>query len=421
MAPNSAFNFLLLGSALVLFCIPRRNYLAAQFFTIAAFLVALLGFLGYLYGNAFFYMLDSSFTAMALHTAVAFILLCFALLFARPDVGVMGTITSHHAGGLMARRLYPAALAMPPILCWLVLLGYRAHLYTPEMGISLLGILNVVIFSALIWWNSLSLGAIDTQRKQAEFSLKQAFEQLEQRAAEQEEMARTLATAFSQITSTMNELSASSAATAEQAAAADAEAHRALTLSEEGTSAVERTQAGMSRLHEKVKAIAQAIGFTQQQAGQIGKIARMVGNLASQTNMLALNAAIEAVRAGEHGKGFGVVASEIRKLADQSKVSAENINTLAGDIQTAIASTARATDEGMETVESGVTIASNTADAFEGVAAAIAQIFTNNQQIALTAKQQAAAISQVVSAMNAINTQTADKTRLGDGNLVPHS
>jgi methyl-accepting chemotaxis protein len=120
--------------------------------------------------------------------------------------------------------------------------------------------------------------------------------------------------------------------------------------------------------------------------------------------MLALNAAVEAVRAGEHGRGFGVVASEIRKLADQSKKSAEKINQLVADIQRAVDLTVRVTDQGNLTVAEGVKIARETAEAFTGVAAAIDRVVASNKEIALTAKQQAVSIQQVLAAMNYIST-----------------
>ena len=140
-----------------------------------------------------------------------------------------------------------------------------------------------------------------------------------------------------------------------------------------------------------------------EQTNQIGGISGLVGDLANQTNMLALNAAVEAARAGEHGKGFGVVASEIRRLADQSKKSALKINALVTDIQTAINTTVMVTDEGTKTVDTGIKLTNSTAATFTGVADSINNIFLNSQQISLSAKQQAIAVQQVVEAMNAIN------------------
>ncbi len=240
---------------------------------------------------------------------------------------------------------------------------------------------------------------------------------------EQERVASQQAASVNQTTTTMAELEASSKTTAEQAATAVNGAQQALALAAEGTSSVQQTLGGMTALQEKVADIASAIAMLSQQTNQIGSITNVVANLANQTNMLALNAAVEALRAGENGKGFGVVAAEIRRLADQSKKSAEKIDNLVGDIQSALNSTVIVTKEGTDTVKEGVKIAQETSDAFRGVVEAINQIFTNNQQMALNAKQQAIAIQQVVDAMNAINIgaqQTAsgiNQTKIGTQEL----
>jgi CHASE3 domain sensor protein len=221
---------------------------------------------------------------------------------------------------------------------------------------------------------------------------------------QQERTSSQQAASVSETTTTMDELGASSRQSAEQAAAAAAGAQQALNLAETGTRAVERSLDGMNALREKVDAIADQILRLSEQTNQIGGISGLVSDLANQTNMLALNAAVEAVRAGEHGKGFAVVSGEIRKLADQSRKSAEKINALVADIQTAINSTVMVTDEGTKTVEEGVKIAQETSDAFAGVADAVNNVVLNSQQISLNVKQQAVAIQQVVSAMNSLNT-----------------
>lgn len=230
--------------------------------------------------------------------------------------------------------------------------------------------------------------------------------------AQQEQTARNQASVASQISSTMDELGASSRQSAEQALASASGAQNVLVLSEEGTKAVERTIQGMSTLQDKVAAIADQILRLSEQTSQIGSISSLVSDLANQTNMLALNAAVEAVRAGEHGKGFTVVSAEIRKLADQSKQSAEKINTLVSDIQNAINSTVMATDTGTKTVQEGVQIAEETAEAFTGVTEAINNVVVNSQQISLNAKQQATAIQQVVTAISSLN-QSAQETAAG--------
>lgn len=229
---------------------------------------------------------------------------------------------------------------------------------------------------------------------------------------QQERIANEQAASVNQTTTTMDELGASSRQSAEQAEAAAADARNALSLTEGGSKAVERTLNDMSALKEKVGEIAQQILRLSEQTSQIRNISGLVSDLATQTNMLALNAAVEAVRAGEHGKGFAVVASEIRKLADQSQKSTEKINALVSDIQTAINSTVMVTDEGTKTVDASLNVAKETAQAFQGVTEAIDNITVSTQQISLSAKQQAVAIQQVVDAMNSLN-QVANQTAQG--------
>jgi methyl-accepting chemotaxis protein len=203
--------------------------------------------------------------------------------------------------------------------------------------------------------------------------------------------------------STVNELGAISFESSAQADAAANGARQALSLAEDGTRSVQQTLQGMSGLRDKVDAIASQIVNLSQQTGQITLVSDLVADLASQTNMLALNAAVEAARAGEQGKGFSVVADEIRKLADQSKKSADKINVLANDIQTAINRTVMVTDEGTKTVNEGIDLARSTAATFAGVTDAVNNVFLNSQQISTSAKQQAVSIQQVLSSMNMIS------------------
>ncbi|HIK33317.1 MAG TPA: methyl-accepting chemotaxis protein [Oscillatoriales cyanobacterium M59_W2019_021] len=240
------------------------------------------------------------------------------------------------------------------------------------------------------------LGQIARDLNQFSGEIAQTMELQEQNTAQQ-------AAAVNQTTTTMDELSASSQQSAEQAGAAAIEANQGLSLAESGLKAVENTESVMSMLSSKVNEMQVQIGNLTEKTNQIGNISKLVADLASQTNMLALNAAVEAVRAGEHGKGFSVVAQEIRKLADQSKASTASIDDLVADIQMAIDSTVMVTQEGRRTVEHGVTIARDTAETFRGLTEAIDNISLSVQQISLNAKQQALAIQQVVDTMSNIN------------------
>jgi methyl-accepting chemotaxis protein len=202
---------------------------------------------------------------------------------------------------------------------------------------------------------------------------------------------------------TVNQLESISTQTAAQASASATGAQQALGLAEEGTQAVQQTLEGMSGLRDRVDEIAEQIVNLGEQTKQITTISGLVSDLAKQTNMLALKAAVEAARVGEQGKGFGVVAGEIRKLAEESKKSAEKINNLATDIQTAINRTVIVTDRGTRTVTEGIQLAENTAATFVGVTDAVNNVFLNSQQISASAKQQATAIQQVLGQMTIIS------------------
>ncbi len=202
---------------------------------------------------------------------------------------------------------------------------------------------------------------------------------------------------------TINQLESISSQTAEQASASATGARQALSLAEEGTQAVQETLRGMSGLRHSVDEIALQIVNLGEQTGQITTVSDLVSDLAKQTNMLALKAAVEAARVGEQGKGFGVVAGEIRKLAEESKKSAQKINNLATDIQVAINRTVMVTDLGTKTVTEGIQLAENTAATFIGVTDAVNNVFLNSQQISSSAKQQATAIQQVLGAMTMIS------------------
>ncbi|HAA28600.1 MAG TPA: chemotaxis protein [Cyanobacteria bacterium UBA8553] len=204
-------------------------------------------------------------------------------------------------------------------------------------------------------------------------------------------------------TGTIEELGAFTLQSAEQAETSAGGAKLALALAEGGTQTVGRTIEGISGLRDQVTAIANQIIRLSEQTSQISTVSDLVADLANQTNMLALNAGVEAARAGEQGKGFAVVAGEIRKLADQSKKSADRINSLVNEVQAAINSTVMVTDEGTKKATTGIELVEETGDVFSNIADSVNLVFLNTQQIAQSAKQQAIAVQQVVAAMNVIN------------------
>ncbi len=146
-----------------------------------------------------------------------------------------------------------------------------------------------------------------------------------------------------------------------------------------GSTTVEDTLNGMRKIKDKVGTAAVRIGEMGQRSQEIGAIVETIEEIASQTNLLALNAAIEAARAGEHGKGFAVVADEVRKLAERSSLATKEIAALITGIQSTVEDAVKAMDESSKEVEQGV----------------------------ISANQAGSALSEILSATEAVNKQAA--------------
>src|SRR5262249_1703206 len=179
MAPNTALDFLLAGLALLLLDVETRYVRRpAQVLALAAALVALLALVGYTYSVLSLYGVGP-FIPMALNTALAFAVLAAGVLGARPDRGLMAVVTSPGPGGVMARRLLPAAVGIPAVLGWLSLLGQGAGLYDTVFGLSLYVVAIIVILAILVWGNAASLNRTDRKRRRAEEELHAAKEAAE--------------------------------------------------------------------------------------------------------------------------------------------------------------------------------------------------------------------------------------------------
>jgi PAS domain S-box-containing protein len=173
----TALNFVVIGLALLL--LHRRfGLLAAQSLSLLATLVSLLALVGYAYGIQSFYMGVVFYTQMGLPTAGTFLVLSSGLLLARADQGLMATITSQSTGGVMARRLLPAALVIPALLGGLRLAGEMTGIYDAQFGVSLMVMGSIVVFTALIWWNADSLNRMDARHWQAEEKVRASEEKL---------------------------------------------------------------------------------------------------------------------------------------------------------------------------------------------------------------------------------------------------
>jgi PAS domain S-box-containing protein len=171
MAPQSAVSFLLAGLALVVRPVPKPwSGALAGALALPVALVSLLALAGYLYGVP---ALGSflSHSGMALHTALAFLALSAGILAVRGEDGLLGVLLRPGPGGLVARRLLPVVLVVPPLLGWLRLQGQRAGFWGTEYGLALFALANVTVFAVLVWWSASSLDRLETERARAQGEL----------------------------------------------------------------------------------------------------------------------------------------------------------------------------------------------------------------------------------------------------------
>ncbi len=239
--------------------------------------------------------------------------------------------------------------------------------------------------------------------QQAAEALKQSTEHLNSSSAEQAQTVSRQAAALQETQVTAQEIKQTSLLASQKAATVLSVAERADELARSGETAIEMTMAGLNDIREQVKEIAQKIVELGERTQQIGGITQTVKDLADQSNMLALNAAIESVRSGEHGKGFGVVAREIRALADQSIQATSRVRELLDDIGSSVAAAVRITERGAERMESGLAQVRTSGQNLKELSNIVQDNASAVRQIAAAVNQQNVGISQITQAVNELS------------------
>lgn len=214
---------------------------------------------------------------------------------------------------------------------------------------------------------------------------------------------REHSTAVTQTVSTVDEVLQTSEQAAQRALTVSESSQRALELGQAGRKAVDDSVAAMSAVKERAESTAESILTLAEQAQAIGEIIASVNDIGEQINLLSLNAAIEASRAGEHGRGFNVVAAEIKTLADQSKKATSQIRQILSEIQRATNSAVMVTEQGTKSVNDAVKTVNEAGQTIRSLGDFVSQAAQMAAQIAASSGQQATGMRQIHQAMQNIN------------------
>ncbi|QBX39742.1 methyl-accepting chemotaxis protein [Pseudomonas fluorescens] len=197
-----------------------------------------------------------------------------------------------------------------------------------------------------------------------------------------------VATAMHEMTATVQEVARNAEEASQAAAAADGEAR-------EGDKVVNEAIAQIERLASEVVRSTEAMSVLQQESDKIGSVMDVIKAVAEQTNLLALNAAIEAARAGEAGRGFAVVADEVRGLAQRTQKSTEEIEGLVAGLQNGTQQVAAVMNNSRALTDSSVALTRKAGDSLENITRTVSNIQSMNQQIAAAAEQQSAVAEEI--------------------------
>jgi methyl-accepting chemotaxis protein len=271
----------------------------------------------------------------------------------------------------------------------------------------------VVALGFVLWFGQGVRRLLEAVRETAS-SVASATAEILAGTAQQAAGAQEQAASVAETMSTVNEVLQTSEQAAERARAVSEAAQRADDVGRTGRKAVDETVTVMGSIREKSESTAESILLLAEQAQAIGEIIGTVNEIAEQTNLLALNAAIEASRAGEQGKGFSVVAGEVKALAEQSKKATAQVRQILGDIQKATNQAVMVTEEGSKSVQSGIRVVHQAGETIKALSDTIGEAAQAAMQIVASASQQVTGMAQIQQAMadiNQVSTQNLASTR----------
>jgi methyl-accepting chemotaxis protein len=235
----------------------------------------------------------------------------------------------------------------------------------------------------------------------ASSEISSSTEEMAAGAQEQTSQAGEVASAVEEMTKTIIENSKNASNTASTA-------KRAKEAAEQGGKVVEETVIGMKRISTVVNKSADTVKALGKSSDQIGEIIGVIDDIADQTNLLALNAAIEAARAGEQGRGFAVVADEVRKLAERTTKATKEIAGMIKAIQADTAGAVSSMQEGTKEVDNGIQLADRAGTSLAEIVGMIQELTDMVNQIAAASEEQSSASEQISKNVEGISTVTGE-------------
>ncbi|WP_442961804.1 methyl-accepting chemotaxis protein [Pseudomonas sp. BMS12] len=226
-----------------------------------------------------------------------------------------------------------------------------------------------------------------------------------------------------QVATAMHEMSATAQEVARHAAEAAHAADDADNSARQGGKVMESTIQTITGMRGEIASTAEVIRRLEADSGRIGKVLEVIRGIAEQTNLLALNAAIEAARAGEQGRGFAVVADEVRHLAQRTAESTAEINQIIDTVQTGALNAVRAIESGQNRSEEGVTQVTEAGAMLERITGAVEAIRDMNRQIATAAEEQTSVAEDIsrnlteITAIASSNQENVERTQAASHTL----
>jgi methyl-accepting chemotaxis protein len=217
----------------------------------------------------------------------------------------------------------------------------------------------------------------------------------------------------------INEMSGATDAVAAASSNAEASANAGNKSATEGKDVVIDAVNSINELADEVESSVKALNLIERDSEDIDSVVKMIQGITEQTNLLALNAAIEAARAGEHGRGFAVVADEVRTLAQRTQTSTQEIQEMIGKLRTSTRSAVEVMDRSHGRAKDSVEKANQVSEVIEKIVVSVASMMTLNKKIASTASEQGV-VTKKINANTKIISDIADQTAAG-GHKVEQS